>query len=156
MIAIPRWGYSGFSAVVAISILDSTQRWAELGGISRWWWLPSWRIFKDAGFLTFVGVTIFGVAMFPLWWGIARRSHALLAAATALSTVLVYIVMLRLWSARPGPIIDPRVAFTMSFSVVPLYVSLLAIAGHLHLWIQESGMAQTPKAHVQDATQDRD
>ena len=127
--------YPGTSIAMLGATLSAVSRWADSNQGSLWWWIPTWRIFEDAGRLTGVGLGIMVVALVLLGRGIMLRSHAYFALATLVSAYLVYVVMLDLWMQRPGPFVDPRMVYTAGFARVPLYVSVLALVGHIYLWI---------------------
>lgn len=75
------------------------------------------------------------VSLISLGRGVFRREHGPLAIATLSSAFFVYVVMLDLWLQVPGPIVDPRMMYTVGLARVPLYVSFLALVGHMYLWM---------------------
>lgn len=135
MSTIAKWVYPSVSAAMFAASLSAVLRWAALAQVPWWWWMPTPAFATNAGGLTVVGFAIFAICLLLLGRGVSRRDHGSLAVATLASASLVYEVMMELWLRVPGPIVDPRMLYTVGFARVPLYVSFLALVGHLYLWI---------------------
>ena len=120
-------GYVAVSAIVAGSVLRAGLRWSALTGWNWLWFAPS---VDDLRSPSVRGWAVLLAAAFSLWCAFRARSHARVAASTAGAAVATYAVMLDVWSARPGPIVDLRDLVTILFARVPLYISTLALVTH--------------------------
>lgn len=127
-----RWlnaSYVGLSALVAGASVRSSLRFAAIsdGTLGAWWWLPSEELFEDPSIR---GWTIFLISACTIGLSVKTRSHRDIALSTVGATIAVYLFLLDRWSMRPSPVIDPRIIYTMMFSLVPLYVAILALVAH--------------------------
>ena len=115
------------SVVIVVAIIRATMRWAALGELSWWWWLPSVALMRDMSDLSWA---MFLAAVVALAYAIKKRSHPTVAITSLATAAIVYLFMLEVWLSRPGDHVDPRLVFTMIYALVPLYVALLALVAH--------------------------
>jgi hypothetical protein len=118
--------------LVAIAVLRAAAAWTGMAELEWWWWVPNGELFTQP---SVVGWSMFLVGCGGLAHALRRRSHALVAATTAGTVGIAYLVMLEIWTKRPGVIIDVRLAYTIGLSLVPLYIALLALAAHVRIWL---------------------